>query len=172
MAILTASQSTVGSPIPEGYHSVTPWIVAKGAAELIDYLKEAFDAEEISRMTHPDGKIGHAEIKIGDSIIMLFDSQDNWPSTPGFFRLFVEDGDAVYHKAIAAGGKAVTEMTDLAFGDRVGRVSDPAGNIWWIQTPIEELDPEEIVKRGEDPVYVDAMRKVEESLGREMSGRR
>jgi uncharacterized glyoxalase superfamily protein PhnB len=145
MAVLSGAQSEI-RPIPEGYHTVTPWIVVKGAAELIDYLKTAFDAEEMARETNPDGSIGHAEIKIGDSVIMLFDAKENWPATPGFFRLYVEDGDKVYHRALEAGGKAVTEMTDLAFGDRVGRVSDPAGNIWWIQTRMEDLEPDELAR--------------------------
>ena len=80
-------------------------------------------------------------MRIGDSIVMLFDAKENWPPTPGFFRLFVEDADAVCARAVEAGGSPVTEVTELFFGDRVGRISDPAGNIWWIQSHVADLIP-------------------------------
>lgn len=140
MAILSAAQAEA-RPIPEGYHTVTPIIVASSAAALIDYLKAAFDAEETVRLTHPDGKIDHAEIRIGDTFIIVFEANENLPATPGFFRLYADDD--VYQRALEAGGKPVTEMTESALGDRVGRVSDPAGNIWWIQTRLEEVGADE-----------------------------
>src|SRR4249920_93033 len=117
---------------PEGYGTVTPWIIVAGASELIDYLQRAFGAEELARVPNQDGTIGHAEVRIGDSVLMLFDSRPDWPPTPGFFRLYVADADESFRKAIDSGGTSVTAVKELAFGDRVGRVRDPFGNIWWI----------------------------------------
>jgi PhnB protein len=158
-------------PVPEGYHAVTPWIISRDTARLLEFVKEAFGAEEIARVLHEDGSIGHAEFRIGDSIVMAFDAREGWPVTPGFLRLYVEDGDAVYRRALEAGATSVTEMTDLFFGDRVGRVRDPQGDIWWIQTRLEEVDPEEMEKRAGEKGYVDAMQYVQESLDRELSSR-
>ena len=157
--------------VPEGYHAVTPWIISRDTARLLDFVKEAFGAEEIARVPDEDGAIGHAEFRIGDSIVMAFDAREGWPDTPGFFRLYVENGDAVYRRALEAGAVSVTEMTDLFFGDRVGRVRDSQGNIWWIQTRVEEVDPEEMEKRAGQKGYVDAMRYVQESLDRELANR-
>ena len=159
-------------PVPEGYHTVTLWIIARGVPKLIDYLKVAFDAEEIARIVNPDGLVGHAEVRIGDSVVMMFDARHDWPDTPAFMRLYVEDGDAVFNRAIKAGGTEVTPMTNLGFGDRVGRIRDPLGNVWWIQTRIEELDPKEMEKRAGEKQYIDAMRRVQESLDRELSSRK
>src|SRR5689334_5731358 len=99
--------------IPAGYHTVTPWIIVRGAAKLLDYVKEAFGADNETRVYNEDGTIGHAEVRIGDSVIMMFDAKEGWPPTPSFIRLFVEDGDAVYQQALKAGGTSVTEMTEL-----------------------------------------------------------
>ena len=123
---------TKPQPIPEGYGTVTPWVVTKDTRRLLEFIKDAFDAEELARVEVEGGAIGHAEARIGDSIIMMFDSP--FPvATPGFLRLYVEDGDAVFRRAVAAGATPVTRLTVLAWGDRVGRVRDPLGNIWWIQ---------------------------------------
>jgi uncharacterized glyoxalase superfamily protein PhnB len=152
-------------PIPEGYYTVTPWIIVKGAAQLIDFLKEAFGAQEAegSRFINEDGTIGHVEIRIGDSVVMLFDAKEEWPVTPSFLRLFVEDGDAVFQQALKAGATSVTEMTHLFWGDRVGRVRDPAGNLWWIQTHIEDLSPEEMEKRAGEKAFIEAMEYVQKA---------
>jgi PhnB protein len=157
--------------IPEGYGTVTPWIIVRGAAQLLDFLKDAFGAQEIARMENPDGKIGHAETRIGDSVVMLFDAGDDWQPTPAFFRLYVKDADAMHDQAIRAGAVSVTPVTLLAFGDKVGRVRDPFGNIWWIQQRVEELSFEEMEKRSQQPQYAEAMRQVEESLREEMRRR-
>jgi PhnB protein len=140
---------------------VTPWIIATDAAGLLDYLAAAFDGQELGRMAGPDGRIEHAEIRIGDSVVMLFDAQPGWPRTPAFLRLFVEDADATHRRAVAAGGESVTDVTLLAFGDRVGRVRDPFGNIWWIQTHVEDVDPDEMQRRWSDPEWTAAMAYVQ-----------
>jgi PhnB protein len=158
-------------PAPEGYHTVTPWIISRDAAQLLDFVREAFGAEEIARIHNEDGTIGHAEFRIGDSVVMAFDAKEEWPDTPSFIRLYVEDGDAVYRRALEAVATSVTEMTDLFFGDRVGRVRDPQGNLWWIQARLEDLDPQEMEKRAAQKEYLDAMQRVQESLDRELSGR-
>ena len=146
--------------MPEGYFSVTPWIISADTAKLLDFVTRAFDAEELGRVVLENGAIGHAEFRIGDSIVMAFDARPEWPETPAFLRLYVEDGDAVHRQAVEAGATSVTEMTELAFGDRVGRVRDPLGNLWWIQSRIEDLDPEEMGRRASEPKYVDAMNYV------------
>ncbi|MCQ3973368.1 MAG: VOC family protein [Anaerolineae bacterium] len=158
-------------PMPEGYYTVRPWIIVRGAAQLLDYLKEAFGAEELARVYNEDGAIGHAEVRIGDSVVMMFDAKEAWPDTPSFIRLYVEDGDAVYQRALAAGGASVTEMTELFFGDRVGRVRDPFGNIWWIQTRLEDIASEEMARRAQEQPYIAAMQYVQSSLDRELSRR-
>ncbi|MFJ4817625.1 VOC family protein [Streptomyces sp. NPDC088801] len=148
-------------PIPDGYHTVTPWIISRDTAGLIDYLKEAFDAEEIARVVGEDGRIGHAEVRIGDSVVMPFDAPPNWPPTPAFLRLYVEDADAAHRRAVAAGGTSVTEVTHLFFGDRIGRVRDPLGNLWWLQTRVEDVSPEEMERRLHDPKWTAAMAYVQ-----------
>ncbi|GHO78254.1 glyoxalase [Ktedonobacter sp. SOSP1-85] len=158
-------------PIPDGYHSVTPWIISRDTAQLLDFISKAFGAQELGRVYNEDGTIGHAEAKIGDSIVMAFDAQEGWPVTPCFLRLYVPDGDAVYQQALAAGATAVSEMTTLAFGDRVGRVRDPFGHLWWIQTRLENLTLEEMAKRAAEPQYREAMRSFQASLDQEMKHR-
>lgn len=158
------------SPIPAGYTSVTPWIISKDTAQLLDFVKKAFAAEEIARVYNEDGAIGHAEFKIGNAIIMAFDWKGEW-ETPCFLRLYVPDGDAVYRQALAAGATSVTETTNLFWGDQIGRVRDPLGNIWWIQTRLEDLDPEEIGRRAGEKKYLDAMHYVQASLNHELQSR-
>lgn len=157
---------------PEGYGTVTPWIIVRGCAEFLGYLKQAFGAEELARIPDERGKIGHAEARIGDSVVMTFDAGDDWPDTPAFMRLYVEDGDEVHRRAVAAGGVSVTEMTELFFGERAGRVRDPWGNIWWIHQRIAELSPEEMGRRAMDPAAGEAMRYVQDSLSSEMRSRK
>jgi uncharacterized glyoxalase superfamily protein PhnB len=147
--------------IPEGYTTVTPWIISPDTARLIDYVTAAFGAEELFRLTGENGAIEHAEARIGDAIVMMFDSRPDWPPTPAFLRLFVDDADAVHRRAVAAGGTSVTEVTHLHFGDRVGRVRDPLGNLWWIHTRIEDVSAEEMERRLTDPVFTKAMEYVQ-----------
>lgn len=148
--------------IPEGYTTVTPWIITKDTARLIDFIIEAFDAEELHRV-EVNGGIGHAEVRIGNAIVMMFDSPFN-VETPGFMRLYVGDADTVIQQAVKAGASVVTEPTELAWGDKVGRVRDPLGNIWWIQERLVELTPEEMGARAEDPKFAEAMAYVQSNL--------
>ena len=130
-----------------------------------------FGAEEIARLTGPDGLIGHAELRIGTAIVMLFDSREGWPEVNQFLRLYVEDAPAVIGRAVGVGGRVVTEISDLGFGDRVGRIADPWGNLWWVQERIEAIGVEEMGRRMAMPVYAEAMAYVQHSLDDEMRSR-
>ncbi|MYS82315.1 VOC family protein [Embleya scabrispora] len=149
--------------VPDGYTTVTPWILSHDTAALIDYLTVAFGALELpgSRFVGADGRVGHAEVRIGDAMVMMFDIDPSTPAPPAFLRLYVEDADEVHRRAVAAGGTSVTEVTHLFFGDRVGRVRDPFGNLWWIQSRVEEVTPEEVERRLADPEFVAAMAYVQ-----------
>ncbi|HZA29125.1 MAG TPA: VOC family protein [Gammaproteobacteria bacterium] len=135
--------------IPEGYHTVTPYLTVEGAAKLIDFLKQAFEAKEILCMTRPDGIIGHAEVRIGDSIVMLSEACGEWKPMPAMLHLYVEDVDVVYRHALQAGATSLREPIDQFYGDRSGGVRDLCGNHWWIATHKENLPPEELAKRAE-----------------------
>ena len=149
------------SGIPDGYHAVTPFVSVRGAAAFIDYLKAAFGGEELGRVASPDGTLGHAEVRIGDSVVMMFDAKPEWPDTPALLRLYVPDVDKAYDQAIKAGGSSVTRPTDMPWGDRVSRVRDPFGNLWWIQTRMENLDEAAIGRRYGEKKYIDAMNYVQ-----------
>lgn len=142
-------------PIPEGYHSVTPYLIVNDAAQAIDYYKQAFGATELFRMNGPDGKIGHAEIRIGNSPVMLADESPDMGyrsaktigSTPVSLMIYVEDVDTVFPRAIAAGGKEHRPLQDQFYGDRSGTLEDPFGHIWSIATHKEDVSPEEMDRR-------------------------
>ena len=144
-------------PIPDGYHSVTPYLMIQGASEAIEFYKQAFGATEVFRLAQPNGKIGHAEIRIGDSSIMLAD-----PCEEGAFRnprslggssvglhVYVEDVDAQFAQALRAGAKAVKPVQDQFYGDRTGTLEDPFGHIWFLATHKEDIAPDEINRRAE-----------------------
>lgn len=135
-------------PIPEDYHTVTPYLVVQKAAQLIDFLKQAFEAEELHRMARPDGTIMHAEIKIGDSRVMIGEAQGEFTSMPAMLHLYVEDADAVYRQALQAGAMSLREPEDQFYGDRIGGVRDSFGNQWWMATHIEDVSPEEMASRA------------------------
>ena len=135
-------------PIPEGYHSITPYLVVKGAARLIEYLKQAFDAKELHRMSRPDGTIWHAELQIGDSRLMLGDATAQWQPLTGALNLYVEDVDLTYERAVEVGLESVMEPATHFYGDRSGGVKDPFGNFWWISTHVEDVPPEEVARRA------------------------
>jgi uncharacterized glyoxalase superfamily protein PhnB len=136
-------------PIPDGYHAVTPYLVVQGAAKLIDFLKQAFEAQEIERLARPNGAIGHAEVRIGDSIVMMGEAGSEWTPMPGAMYLYVNDADATYKRALQAGAISTMEPTDQFYGDRSAGVKDPAGNQWWIATHKEDLSLEELAKRAQ-----------------------
>jgi len=161
----------LSTKMPSGYHMVMPWISVRGAAECIEYLKHAFGAEELARVPIEDGTIGHAELRIGDSIVLMFDARETWPPTPALLRLYVDDAVAVQQRAVDAGGTAITEVTDLGFGERVGRMRDPFGNIWWIQEHVEDLTFEEMGQRAQEPRFIEAMRYAQATLDMELSSR-
>ncbi len=160
--------------VPKGYGTVTPWIISEDSAKLIAFLKEAFGAKEKpgSRMVNEQGGIDHVEVQIGDSTVMLFDSHESWPVTPAFIRLFLADADEAYQQALRAGATPVTEVTELFWGDRVGRVRDPLGNIWWLQTHVRDVAPDEMQKRMQDPEQIGAMHYVQQSLTDELDSRK
>jgi len=141
--------------IPEGYHTVTPYLIVRGAAKALEFYKKAFNATELVRMPQPDGKIGHAEIKIGDSMVMLADEfpevkivgPESLGGTSFGLSLYVEDCDTMYKQAIAAGAKVDRELADQFYGDRSGTVIDPFGHKWTIGTHTEDLTPEEMEER-------------------------
>ena len=124
-------------PIPAGFHSITPYVMAAGGAGLIAFLKEAFGAQEKHVMKGPDGSIMHASLLIGDSMLMMSDGRKEWPAQPTGFYLYVPNVDEVYARAIKAGGVSINEPRNEFYGDRMGGVKDPSGNSWWIATQVE-----------------------------------
>lgn len=143
-------------PIPDGYHSVTPYLIIKGAAAAIDYYKKVFGATELFRMAGPDGKVGHAEIKIGDSPIMLADEHPDLghvgPQTLGGtsvgIMIYVDNVDKMFNAAIAAGGQQIKPVENQFYGDRSGTLKDPFGHMWTVATHVEDVAPEEMEKRA------------------------
>lgn len=150
--------------IPEDYASVIPYIIVKGVAQFIDFLEQAFGAVERFRVYNDDSTIGHAEVWIGNSIIMMFDAQADWPETPGFFTLWVEDCDKVHESALKAGATTITDLATNAWGDRGSRIRDPFGNIWWVQTHVEDVSEEEIGRRMNNEHFINDMQKSAETL--------
>lgn len=130
------------NPVPDGYTAVTPWLISPSSASLIDFMTAAFDAQEIpnSRITNEDGTIIHIVVKLGDAHVLLFDAREGWAPTPGFLNLYVDDIERTYQKALAAGATSVTDITELWFGEKVCRILDPLGNLWWLNQRIEAVD--------------------------------
>jgi len=143
--------------IPDGYHAVTPYLMVKGGARALDFYKNVFDATVVVRMDMPGGLVAHAEIKIGDSIVMLADEQpgaiypgpETLGGTPVGIHLYVPDSDATFAKAIAAGARQKKPIEDQFYGDRSGTIVDPFGHLWTISTHKEDVPPEEMKKRME-----------------------
>ncbi len=143
-------------PIPEGYHSVTPYLAIKGAASAIDFYIRALGAQERYRLPGPDGTIGHAEIVIGDSVIMLSDespgmghsSPQTLGGSPVAFAIYVPDADAAFARAVDAGASVVMPIEDRFYGDRSGTVADPFGYQWSLMTHVEDVPPEEVARRA------------------------
>lgn len=147
-------------PIPQGYHTVTPYLTLNDAARALEFYKRAFGAREMMRMEGPGGKIGHAEIKIGDSMIMLADEMPGTSSrspqslggcTGGVF-LYVEDADGLFNQAVSAGAQVEAPLSDMFWGDRYGRLRDPFGHSWSVATHKEDVAPVEMSKRMQEAV--------------------
>ena len=143
-------------PIPDGYTAVTPYLTVRGAAAAIDFYKKAFNAEEAFRMNMPDGKVMHAELRIGGAVLMLHDEMPDWkalsPQTIGdsasSIMLYVQDVDAVFQRAVAAGATSRMEPANQFYGDRCGSITDPFGHKWTISSHIEDVAPDELARRA------------------------
>ena len=143
-------------PIPEGYHSVTPYLIIKGAADAIAFYQKAFGATELFRFPAPDGKIGHAEIKIGDSPIMLADEFAEMGykgpralgGSPVSLMIYLEDVDTVFNRAVEAGASVKEAVQDKFYGDRTGTLTDPFGHVWHVSTHKEDVSMEEMEERA------------------------
>jgi PhnB protein len=151
-------ESMAVKPVPEGYNTVTPYLAVEDAAEAIEYYKKAFGAKERVRMDTPDGKIGHAELEIGDSLVMLADPfpqastrppRELGGTTVSVF-LYVEDVDAVVKQAVDAGATVTMEVADQFWGDRFGSITDPFGHSWSVATHVEDVPPEEMAERAKE----------------------
>lgn len=144
-------------PVPAGYHSITPYLIINGAAKALDFYQQAFGATELMRMAGADGKVGHAEIKIGDSIIMLADehpemgfrSPKSYGGTPVGLCIYVADVDKRVQTAVAAGATLTRPVQDQFYGDRSGQLTDPFGHHWTIATHVEDVAPDEMARRAE-----------------------
>jgi PhnB protein len=141
--------------IPDGYHSVTPYMIVKGAAQAIDFYKKAFGATEVMRFSGPNNTVMHAEIKIGDSLVMLADEHENGPyrsplavgGTPVSLMVYVEDVDTVFNQAVSLGAKSTRAVEDQFYGDRSGNLTDPFGHVWTVATHKEDVSSEEMQRR-------------------------
>lgn len=141
--------------IPEGYHSVTAYLIVSRAADAIDFYRRAFGAEELLRLEGPGGSVMHAEVRVGDSPIMLSDANPEWgtcgpegmDSVPVSLMLYVDDVDAVFLRALEAGASLVREVSDQFYGDRMGQIRDPFGHLWSIATHVEDVSPQELQRR-------------------------
>ncbi len=134
-------------PVPDGFHTVTPYLTVDDAQTLMNFIEQAFDGKVVYRMNDDEGKVRHAEMKIGDSMLMIGQARDEWRPKEANLVLYVPDCDAMYQKALAAGGTMTREMTTHPYGDRSGGVKDPQGNTWWISTHVEDVSPEEMERR-------------------------
>jgi len=132
---------------PDGYQSVIPYLHVSGAATLITFMKEVFDAQEIAVYPRPDGTVGHAALRIGDSVIELADGGPEWPAMPCALQVYVPDTDAAYHRALKAGASSLVEPADQFYGDRTASVRDSCGNNWYIATQTQVVSREEVEKR-------------------------
>jgi PhnB protein len=133
---------------PDGYHTISPYLIVRDVAGLMDFVIRAFEGKEIERMADPSGLVMHGEVRIGDSIVMMGEASGPYPPMPGAMYLYLNDTDRVYARAIKAGAISVMEPADQFYGDRNAGVKDQWGNVWWIATRVEDLSPEELRKRA------------------------
>ena len=152
-------------------NTVQIWISTRDTGRVLDFITTVFGGEEIARVPTEDGGIGHAEIRVGGTVLLAFDSQPDWPPTPALLRVFVDDAEAAVGRAVAAGAAVITPLADAAWGDRGGRVRDPLGNIWWVVQHVEDVPFDEMSRRLADPRHAQAMREAQETLDAAMTGR-
>jgi PhnB protein len=133
--------------VPRGYHSVTPYLIVEGAPRLIQFMKQTFNAEEKEAMKGPDGRIGHAEMNIGDSVVMLADATPKYAPIASQLYVYLENVDKTFKRALEAGASPVQDPADQFYGDRTAGFKDPTGNYWWIAQRVEEVSPEEMERR-------------------------
>jgi PhnB protein len=168
--------------IPPRYSRVDPWVIRPDTDAEIGFLTRVFAATETagSRMLDGEGRIGHVEVEIGGSVIMMFDAHPEWPPLPAHLRVYVDDVRRVFAEAVRAGARAVTEPTELVFaqlaertikhsGERVARIRDPQGHLWWIHEHVEDIDPAELAEGFAAPGALEAMAYVQRSLSAELS---
>lgn len=134
--------------VPPGHNCVSPYLIVHHAAEVIDLLTRAFEGTELLRMADGDGRIRHAEVRVGDSVVMLSEACEEFPAMPTAVHVYVPDVDAVFRRAVTAGAGALREPADQFYGDRTAGVKDAGGNSWWIATHKEELSDAEIARRA------------------------
>jgi uncharacterized glyoxalase superfamily protein PhnB len=137
-------------PIPDGFHAVTPYLVVENVPRLIEFITAAFGGLEVHRTSRPDGRVMHATVQIGNSMVMTGEAMDRFPARTAMLYLYVPDVDRIYCAAVEAGGKSLAEPADQFYGDRTAAIEDPAGNTWWIATHTEDVLPEEIERRARD----------------------
>jgi uncharacterized glyoxalase superfamily protein PhnB len=156
--------------VPSRYTRVNAWVISRDTDAEVRFLTSVFEGAETpgSRILDPDGDIGHVEVEIGDSVIMLFDAKPGWPATPAHLRVYVDDVVAVVERAVTAGARVVTKPTMLAFGERVARVRDPQGHLWWVHEWVEDVAPDELGSRFADPAAQEAMTYVQRTLREEL----
>ena len=135
--------------MPEGYHTVTTYLLVRNAGGLIDFLQQVFDAKETERMQRPDGSIMHAEVRIGDSVVMIGEATADNAPMPAMLHVYLEDTDAAHRRALAAGATSLREPADQFYGDRTGGVQDVFGNQWWMATHVEDVPADEMRRRAE-----------------------
>jgi len=146
------------------YNTITPWITTKDTRKLIDFLVSSFDAVELGCVKNSNGSIGHAEVQIGDSKIMMFDTPNDIQPLPSLINLFVEDSERLYNQVLKAGAVSMTKITKHSWGDKSGRIIDPFGNVWWIVSCVEDVSAEEMQKRFMQKEYQDAMEYAQSSF--------
>ncbi|MFI7244638.1 VOC family protein [Streptomyces qinglanensis] len=157
--------------VPSRYARVNAWVISQDTEAEVRFLESAFGAVETpgSRMLDPDGDIGHVEVEIGESVIMLFDAKPDWPATPAHLRVYVDDTGTAVERAVEAGARVVTRPTLLAFGERVARVRDAQGHLWWLHERVEDVPPEKLAERFADPAAQESMAYVQRTLREEMA---
>ncbi|WP_430782403.1 VOC family protein [Actinoplanes sp. G11-F43] len=157
---------------PPGYTTVAPWVVTDDTGAFLDFVTHTFDGHETARVTTEDGMIGHAEIRIGDTVVLAFDRRPDWPTLPSLLRVFVPDTDHTLTRATAAGARIITPAADDAFGQRGARIRDPFGNIWWVVSHIEDITEDEMWRRLATPEQAAVMRTAQQTLDAELTGHR